>query len=114
MHTLPYSELKTAINEVNDLGVLADNIGELKQLIAELEAKHDLFSDALKAKLADGERAIGTKWSALKTQPNVKPRLDAKKVEEALGKDILADFYVMPKSSPRLTVDATKIWEQAA
>jgi ParB-like chromosome segregation protein Spo0J len=114
LHTKTVSEIKAVIAEINDLTVLADNLGELKILIAELEAKADIFSDELKARLDNDDRVIGSSWTVLKSQPKESSRLDTKKLEADLGKETLAGYYKPIKNSPRITVTATKLWEVAA
>jgi len=114
LHTLPVADIKEKIAEINDLAVLADNYGELKNLIAELEAKATVFNDALKARMANDERVIGANWTVLKSQPKETSRLDAKKLEADLGKEVLDGYYKPIKNSARLTLDHTKLWETAA
>lgn len=113
-HTLTVKEIADQINQINDLAVLADSYGELKNAIAELEAKAKIFNDELKARLDNGDRVIGDLWTVLKTQPEESSRLDTKKLEADLGKETLAGYYKPIKNSPRLTVDHTKLWERAA
>lgn len=112
--TKSLAEIKEEIEKTNDLTVLADKYGAIKNLIDELSDKADLYNEALKARMNEGERAIGLNWTVLKSQPKPQSRLDAKKLEEDLGKETLAGYYKPVKNSPRLTVDHTKLWEVAA
>lgn len=106
--------LKEQIAACNDVAVLADTYGAFKEAIEEFEAKAKIIGDAIKSRLEDGERAIGDDWSVLKSTPKPTERLDTKKLEEDLGKDVLKGYYKDVKNSPRLTVSATKLWEHAA
>jgi predicted phage-related endonuclease len=114
LHTLTVNEIADQIKEINDLAILADNYGNIQQMIQEMEAKAKLINETLKAKMAADERVIGSQWTVLKSQPKESSRLDTKKLEEDLGKDTLAGYYKAVKNSPRLTVDHTKLWETAA
>ena len=114
LHTLTVQEIAEQIKEINDLTILANNYGDIKNIIAEMEAKADLFNKALKAKMATDERVIGSDWTVLKSQPEESSRLDTKKLEADLGKETLAGYYKPIKNSPRITVTASKLWEVAA
>lgn len=111
MSTSKLEALEKRITEENNLAKIADEFGDIKIQIAELEKIEEIYNRIIKTRLNKGDRVSGYKWSVLKSVSKDSPRLDAKKLEEDLGKDALAGYYKIVKGSERLTIDSTKLWD---
>lgn len=88
-----HTHQKRAPNEIDD-PELEKNVfryQELSELIRDLEAEKDMIKEILMASLPIGTTAIDN-YSIIVSQVDTK-KLDAKKLEEEFGKDILDQMY---------------------
>lgn len=87
---------------------LADEYGDYKQRADAIEEHMDALKGELKARYRD-EPIIGERWEVTTSVSKPRVTLDTKRLKEALGENIIAEFEKVGESSVSLRVKPRRL-----